>query len=178
MATLCKPEFPLIGIIDDDSAVRDSIGLLLQSIGYRTVSFNSADAFNSTATAEEPDCLLVDVRLPGLSGLGLQTHLAARGIKIPLIFVTGHGDIPMASQAMKADAINFLTKPFREQDLLDAISEAIDRNRIRVEHETDDLQVHSLFDSLTDREREVAAYVATGLMNKQIAARWGSVRSL
>lgn len=173
MATLSKAEDSTIAVIEDDAAVRDSVELLLQSVGYHTIGFNSADAFNATVIVKYPNCLIVDVRLPGLSGLGLQTQLANRGIKIPIIFVTGHGDIPMASQAMKAGAVNFLTKPFREQDLLDAIAEALERDRAQTAQEENVSILHSLFASLTDREREVANYVAAGLLNKQIAARIG-----
>lgn len=164
---------PTVAVIDDDEPVRSSIEFLLQSTGYNTIGFNSADAFSSAVLDNHPNCLIVDVRLPGLSGLGLQVQLEKAGIEIPIIFITGHGDIPMASKAIKAGAINFLTKPFREQDLLDSVAEAIEQNHNRSERDAAKRKLRSLLKSLTDREREVAAGVAAGLMNKQIAAKMG-----
>jgi FixJ family two-component response regulator len=164
---------PTVAVIDDDEPVRSSIEFLLQSTGYNAVGFNSADAFNSARLDNHPSCLILDVRLPGLSGLGLQALLGKTGDQIPIIFITGHGDIPMASQAIKAGAINFLTKPFREQDLLDSVAEAIQQDRARSERDAAKCKLHSLLDTLTDRERAVAAGVAEGLMNKQIAAKMG-----
>jgi FixJ family two-component response regulator len=168
-----ETEVANIAVIEDDTAVRDSIELLLQSVGYHTTGFPSADAFNSAVVAKRPNCLVVDVRLPGLSGLGLQMQLAKRGNSTPIIFVSGHGDIPMASQAMKAGAVDFLTKPFREQELLDAVSQAIERNRVRTVEEAREAMLRSLLSSLTGRELEVANYIAAGLLNKQIAAKMG-----
>jgi FixJ family two-component response regulator len=164
---------PTVAVIDDDEPVRSSIEFLLQSTGYNAIGFNSADAFNSARLDNHPNCLILDVRLPGLSGLGLQALLGKTGDQIPIIFITGHGDIPMASQAIKAGAINFLTKPFREQDLLDSVAEAIQQDRTRSERDAAKCKLHSLLDTLTDRERAVAAGVAEGLMNKQIAAKMG-----
>jgi len=164
---------PTVAVIEDDAAMRDSIEFLLRSVGYSTIGFSSASAFNPIETAHRPNCLIIDVRLPGASGLDFQAQLAKAGVNIPIVFVSGHGDIPMASRAMKAGAIDFLTKPFRDQDLLDAVAAAIDRNRVSTEQETARSTLQSLFDSLTVREQEVTAYVAAGLMNKQIAAKMG-----
>jgi RNA polymerase sigma factor (sigma-70 family) len=168
-----KAASPIVAVIDDDEPVRSSIEFLLQATGYNTIGFDSADAFSSSILDNHPSCLIVDVRLPGLSGLGLQVLLEKAGVQIPIIFITGHGDIPMASKAIKAGAINFLTKPFREQDLLDSVAEAIEQSRAQSERDAAKRRLHSLLDSLTDREREVAAGVAAGLMNKQIAAKIG-----
>ena len=162
-----------VAIIEDDAAMRDSTEFLLRSVGYHTIGFDSSTAFRLGKMANRPNCLIVDVRLPGLSGLDFQAQLANAGVHIPIIFVTGHGDIPMASRAIKAGAIDFLTKPFRDQDLLDAVAAAIDRDRTWTAQETTKSTLQSLFNSLTAREQEVAAYVAAGLMNKQIAAKIG-----
>ena len=164
---------PTIVVIDDDAAMRDSVEFLLRSVGYNTIGFDSAAAFGLGNLAYRPSCLIVDVRLPGVSGLDFQAQLAKAGINVPIIFVTGHGDIPMASRAMKAGAVDFLTKPFRDQDLLDAVAAAIDRDRASTERDTTKSTLQSLFDSLTAREQEVVGYVAAGLMNKQIAAELG-----
>jgi FixJ family two-component response regulator len=164
---------PTIAVIDDDAAMRDSIEFLLRSVGYNTIGFDSSAAFSLGKMACRPNCLIVDVRLPGVSGLDFQAQLAKAGTNIPIILVTGHGDIPMASRAMKAGAIDFLTKPFRDQDLLDAVAVAIDRDRASTERETTKFTLQSLFGSLTAREQEVVGYVAAGLMNKQIAAEIG-----
>jgi FixJ family two-component response regulator len=164
---------PTVAIIDDDAAMRDSIESLLRSVGYQATGFDSSTAFSLAETSNRPNCLIVDVRLRGGSGLDLQAQLASTGSNVPIIFVTGHGDIPMASRAMKAGAIDFLTKPFRDQDLLDAVAAAIDRDRASTEQQTTRSRVRTLYDSLTAREKEVATYVAAGLMNKQIAAKIG-----
>jgi FixJ family two-component response regulator len=164
---------PAIAVIDDDAAMRDSIEFLLRSVRYNTIGLDSAAAFSLGKLACRPNCLIVDVRLPGVSGLDFQAQLANAGINVPIIFVTGYGYIPMASRAMKAGAIDFLTKPFRDQDLLDAVAAAIERDRTSTERETTKSTLQSLFGSLTTREQEVAGYVAAGLMNKQIAAKIG-----
>ena len=153
--------------------MRDLVEFLLRSVRYNTIRFDSAAAFGLGNLAYRPNCLIVDVRLPGVSGLDFQAQLANAGINVPIIFVTGHGDIPMASRAMKAGAIDFLTKPFRDQDLLDAVAAAIERDRASTERETTKSTRQSLFNSSTAREQEVAGYVAAGLMNKQIAAKIG-----
>ena len=167
------PAMSIVGIIEDDAAMRDFMEFLLRSVGYRAIGFDSSAAFDVDKMASRPNCLIVDVRLPGLSGLDFQSQLANAGVKIPIVFVTGHGDIPMASRAMKAGAIDFLTKPFRDQDFLDAVAAAIDRDRGWTEQQTTKSTLLSLFDSLTIREQEVAVYVAQGLMNKQIAGKMG-----
>ena len=164
---------PTIVVIDDDAAMRDFVEFLLRSVRYNTIGLDSAAAFGLGKLAYRPNCLIVDVRLPGVSGLDFQAQLANAGINVPIIFVTGHGDIPTASRAMKAGAIDFLTKPFRDQDLLDAVAAAIERDRASTERETTKSTLQSLFNSLTAREQEVAGYVAAGLMNKQIAAKIG-----
>jgi FixJ family two-component response regulator len=175
--TLMKNSLPTatltVAVIEDDDGLRDSIEFLLRSVEYSTIGFPSAAAFNLAELTNRPDCLIVDVRLPGLSGLELQAQLADAGTDIPIVFVSGYADIPMASRAMKAGAVDFLTKPFRDQDLLDAVSVAIDRNRASTEQEKTMSTFQSAFSSLTVREREVTAYVAAGLVNKQIAANMG-----
>jgi FixJ family two-component response regulator len=166
-------ETPIVAIIDDDAAMRDSVESLLRSAGYRATGFDSSTAFSFAKISNRPNCLIVDVRLRGESGLDFQAQLTSTGSNIPIVFVTGHGDIPMASRAMKAGAIDFLTKPFRDQDLLDAVAAAVARDRVSTEQETTKSRLRSLYDSLTAREQEVATYVAAGLMNKQTAAKIG-----
>jgi len=173
MKNIHSTAMPTVAVIEDDAAMRDSIEFLLRSVGYSTIGFPSASAFNPTEMTDRPNCLIIDVRLPGISGLDFQAQLAKAGVNIPIVFVSGHGDIPMASRAMKAGAIDFLAKPFRDQDLLDAVAAAIDRNRVSTEQETTRSKLQSLFGSLTVREQAVAAHVAAGLMNKQIAAKMG-----
>ena len=139
---------PTIVVIDDDAAMRDSVEFLLRSVRYNTIGLDSAAAFGLGKLAYRPNCLIVDVRLPGVSGLDFQAQLANAGINVPIIFVTGHGDIPTASRAMKAGAIDFLTKPFRDQDLLDAVAAAIERDRASTERETTKSTLQSLFELL------------------------------
>src|SRR6202451_305253 len=160
-------------VIDDDPGVRDSLGKLLRSAGFRACLFGSVSEFLEADQPEGPTCLVLDVRLPDQSGLELQRELAGAKRPLPIIFITGHGDIPMSVQAMKGGAIEFLTKPFREQDLLDAIQVGHARDRARLEQERAmaDMKVH--FETLTPREREVMANVASGRLNKQIAADLG-----
>jgi RNA polymerase sigma factor (sigma-70 family) len=164
----------MVYIIDDDASVRDALGRLIRSVGLRVEGFSSAPEFLQASRPHVPCCLVLDVRLPGKSGLDFQRELAASGSNIPIIFITAHGDIPMSVQAMKAGAIEFLTKPFRDQDLLDAIHAALERdraNRVR-EAEVDRLRQH--LESLTPREQEVLPLVVSGLPNKQIAALIGT----
>lgn len=160
-------------VIDDDPGVRDAVARLLRSVGLRPILFASASQFLEAPRPDGPACLVLDVRLPGRSGIDLQRELAAANIHHPIVFITGHGDIPMSVRAMKAGAIEFLTKPFRDQDLLDAIYAGIEEERARLESERilDDLR--GRFDALSEREREVMTRVVAGRLNKQIAAELG-----
>jgi len=170
---LASAEQPIVFIIDDDPSMRAALSSLFRSVGLRIEVFGSADEFLQSKLPDVASCLVLDIRLPGLSGLDFQTELTKAGIHVPIIFMTGHGDIPMTVRAMKAGAIDFLTKPFRDQDMLDAVAVAIerDRNRRKDAEIIADLQAH--FETLTPREREVLVLVAAGLMNKQIAAEIG-----
>ncbi len=170
-------ETPVVFVVDDDRSVRDSLRRLITSVGMIVEVFPSAQAFLSAPRGDAPACLVLDVRLPGLSGLDLQRELANRNATLPIIFLTGHGDIPMSVRAMKAGAVEFLTKPFRGQELLDAIRQAIDRDRAdRTErHELTGLRHR--YDTLTPRERDVMAGVVAGLLNKQIAAEFGTTEA-
>ena len=159
----------VVYVVDDDEGLRTAIGRLLHSVSLRPVLFASAREFLACDVPEAPCCLVVDVRLPGLSGLDFQSELAKAGIRIPIIFMTGHGDIPMTVRAMKAGAVDFLTKPFRDQDLLDAIRVALDRASLVHAGEQAIHDMRARFDALTAREQEVMAYVTAGLLNKQIA---------
>jgi FixJ family two-component response regulator len=162
-----------IFVIDDDASVRESLRSLFGSVGLRVQLFDSALEFLRTEHHDEPSCLVLDVRLPGLSGLDFQAELRRANVRIPIIFITGHGDIPMSVRAMKAGAVEFLTKPFRDQELLDAVQFALERDRSRRTDEKTVMRLQNLLDSLTGREREVMALVCTGLLNKQIAAKMG-----
>ncbi len=164
----------LVFVVDDDAPLRDSLADLLRSIGLRVETLASAREFLQCERPEVPSCLVLDVRLKGLSGLDLQKHLLEADIEIPIIFITGHGDIPMAVQAMKAGAVEFLRKPFRDQDLLDAVQQALERDRKTREQRAELSAVRARFDSLTPREREVMQLVAAGLLNKQVAAELGT----
>jgi FixJ family two-component response regulator len=164
---------PTVMVIDDDPGVRDSLGKLLRSAGFRVSLFGSVSEFCAADLPEGPTCLVLDVRLPGQSGLELQRELAGAKRQLPIIFITGHGDIPMSVQAMKGGAIEFLTKPFREQDLLEAIQLGHARDRARLEQEQAMAGLKARFETLTPREREVMAFVVTGRLNKQIAADFG-----
>jgi FixJ family two-component response regulator len=163
----------VVFVIDDDASLRHSLSSLFRSIGLKVEVFDSATDFLKVGRPEVASCLVLDVRLPGLSGLDFQTELAKANIRIPIVFITGHGDIPMTVKAMKAGAVEFLTKPFREQDLLDAVRLGLERDRRRREGETIVSDLRARFDALTAREQEVMAFVTTGLMNKQIAADLG-----
>ena len=158
-------------VVDDDSAVRETLGSLFRSIELRVELFGSAQEFTQSNVPDAASCLVLDIRLPGISGLDFQSQLAEAGIHVPIIFMTGHGDIPMSVKAMKAGAIDFLTKPFRDQDMLDAVVKALERDEKRRKGEKTESAVRILFESLTSREREVMALVVQGLMNKQIAAK-------
>ncbi|HEY6256784.1 MAG TPA: response regulator transcription factor [Xanthobacteraceae bacterium] len=159
----------MVFIVDDDALVRESIQRLFRSVGLQSEAFASAAEFLQRELPDIPCCLVLDVRLPGLGGLDFQTELAKANITIPIIFMTGHGDIPMTVKAMKAGAIEFLSKPFRDQDMLDAVRLGIERDRVRREGERAISDVVARCASLTPREREVMTFVAAGLMNKQIA---------
>ena len=162
-------------VIDDDVAMRTTLSSLFRSVGLRVELFGSAHEFAQIKMPDVASCLVLDIRLPGVSGLDFQAELAEADIRIPIIFMTGHGDIPMSVKAMKAGAIDFLTKPFREQDILDAVIRAIERDKKRRDSEKAVSELRILFDSLTSREREVMRMVAAGLMNKQVAAELGVV---
>ena len=161
---------PIVFVIDDDVSMRRALTNLFQSVGLEVDAFGSASELLKSKLPEVPSCLVLDIRLPGLSGLDLQAELAKANIRIPIIFITGHGDIPMTVRAMKGGAVDFLTKPFRDQDLLDAVMSAIDKDRKRRESDRTVASLQALFDTLSSREREVLSFVASGLMNKQIAA--------
>jgi FixJ family two-component response regulator len=165
---------PVVFVVDDDRSIRDALRSLIASVGLRVQTFPTAQEFLSGQRSDAPGCLILDVRLPGLSGLDLQRELAKAGIAIPIIFITGHGDIPMSVQAMKAGAVEFLTKPFREQQLLDAIQQAIERDRVERVQRIESAELRRRYELLTPREREVMAHVVAGLLNKQIAGELGT----
>ena len=168
---------PIVFVVDDDPSVRSSLKFLLSTVGLHVESFDSSDAFLHKKPSDAPSCLVLDVRLPGLSGLDFQRELAARNARIPIIFLTGHGDIPMSVRAMKAGAVEFLTKPFRDQDLLDAVRIALERDRARREQDKEVMILQRRFDSLTSREQEVISMVVSGMLNKQIADELGTAES-
>jgi FixJ family two-component response regulator len=161
-------------VVDDDASIRESLKDLIGSVGLRVEAFASAQEFLHSKRPDLPGCLVLDVRLRGLSGLDLQKRMAKAEIDIPIIFITGHGDIPMSVQAMKGGAVEFLTKPFRDQDLLDAIEQGLERDRKAREQRTKSEELNSRYRSLTPREREVMALVVAGLLNKQIAGELGT----
>jgi len=167
------PPQNVVFVIDDDASLRESLSSLLRSIGLHVELFDSAAQFLKSNRPDVPSCLVLDVRLPGLSGLDFQAELTRNNVHVPIIFITGHGDIPMSVRAMKAGAIEFLTKPLREQDLLDAVQAGLDRDRTRRESDKTVTELRAKYDSLTGREQEVIGYVASGLMNKQIAGEIG-----
>jgi FixJ family two-component response regulator len=164
---------PIVFVIDDDTSVRRALTNLFQSVGLGVEAFGSAPEMLRSKLPDVASCIVLDIRLPGVSGLDFQTELAKANIHIPIIFVTGHGDIPMTVRAMKSGAVDFLTKPFRDQDMLDAVVAAIERDRKRREAEKIVASLQALFETLTPRERDVLALVASGLMNKQVAAELG-----
>ncbi len=165
---------PTVFVIDDDAGVRASIQGLLKSVGLRSESFGTAEEFLRSKRPDGPSCLVLDVRLPGVNGLDFQRELADAGIQIPIIFITGHGDIPMTVKAMKSGAVEFLTKPFRDQDLLDAIHQALDRDRVTRQQQSELAELRKCYESLTAREREVMGLVVSGMLNKQIASELGT----
>jgi RNA polymerase sigma factor (sigma-70 family) len=168
-----KREAPIVYVVDDDADVRDGLMALFESVGLRCEAFSLATQFLTRKAPEVVSCLVLDVRLPGLSGLDVQAQLAKAEISIPVVFITGHGDIPMTVKAMKAGAVEFLPKPFREQELLDAVRAALQRDRIRRDREDEIRDLRTRFDTLSAREREIVALVTAGLMNKQAAAKLG-----
>jgi FixJ family two-component response regulator len=164
---------PIVFVVDDDASMRKALANLFRSVGLRAEVFGSARELLETELPDVASCLVLDIRLPGPSGLDFQAELAKANIQIPIIFMTGHGDIPMTVKAMKAGAIDFLTKPFRDQDMLDAVATAIERDRTRRKDQKAVAELRAVFETLTTRERDVFALVASGLMNKQIAAEIG-----
>ncbi len=164
---------PVVFVVDDDASVREALGSLIRSIGLRVEAFASAQEFFAAKRPDAICCLILDVRLPGVSGLDFQAELTKAKIQIPIIFITGHGDIPMSVKAMKAGAVEFLTKPFRDQDLLDAIQVALERARAGHANEKALSELRAKFGTLTPREQEVMAWVTGGLLNKQVAAEIG-----
>jgi FixJ family two-component response regulator len=168
-----QEEQSIVIVIDDDDLVREAVCDLLRSIGLPTKPFASVPEFLKWKLPEGPSCLVLDVRLPGLSGLDFQSELNKSNIQIPIVFMTGHGDIPMTVRALKGGAVDFLPKPFRDQDMLDAVQAAIERDRTRRHSATSTLKLRSAFDSLTSREQEIMGFVTAGLMNKQIASEIG-----
>src|SRR6266850_2635043 len=165
---------PTVFIIDDDELVRAAIQGMLKSVGLRSQTFATPQEFLCSKRADAPSCLVLVVRLPGANGLDFQRELADAGFRIPIIFITGHGDIPMTVKAMKSGAVEFLTKPFRHQDLLDAIHQALDRDRVTRQQESELTELRHRYGLLTAREREVMALVVTGMLNKQIASDLGT----
>jgi len=165
---------PTVFVIDDDAGVRAAIQGLLKSVGLQSESFETARDFVSSNRTDQPSCLVLDVRLPGTNGLDFQKELVDAGVYIPVIFITGHGDIPMTVKAMKSGAVEFLTKPFRDQDLLDAIHQALDRDQIRIQQQNGLVKLRSHYGLLTAREREVMDMVVSGMLNKQIASELGT----
>ena len=170
-----KPQSgPTVFVIDDDADVRSSIQGLLKSVGIRSESFETAEAFLEIRESDGPSCLVLDVSLPGVSGLELQRKLVQAGVRIPIIFLTGHGDIPMTVKALKSGAMEFLTKPFVDQDLLDAIQQAFDRDRIMRHEQGETAELRKRYESLTARERQVMGLVVRGMLNKQVALELGT----
>src|SRR6202035_1271299 len=165
---------PTVFVIDDDALVRAAIQGMLKSVGLRSETFGTPQEFLRSKRPDGPSCLVLDVRLPGINGLDFQRDLADAGIRIPIIFITGHGDIPMSVRAMKSGAVEFLTKPFRDQDLLDAIHQALDRDRAAREQQSKLAELRKRYQALTAREREVMGLVVSGMLNKQIAFDLGT----
>ena len=165
---------PVVVVVDDDPSFRNFLSRLVQTIGVKTLLFTSAEEFLAAPQPDGPCCLVLDVQMPGLSGLDLQRELARRGRPLPIVFTTGHGDIPMTVEAMKAGAIGFLSKPFRNQEMIDAIKEGIARDRETRQRFEEAAELHARYDSLTAREREVFALVTRGSLNKQIALELGT----
>ena len=165
---------PTVFVIDDDDLVRAAIQGLLKSVGLRAETYGTTQQFLSAKRLDGPSCLVLDVRLPGVNGLDFQRQLADSGVRIPIIFITGHGDIPMSVKAMKSGAVEFLTKPFRDEDLLNAIHQALDRDRVTREQQNELTELRQRYQSLTARERQVMGLVVSGMLNKQIAYELGT----
>ncbi len=168
-----KPD-TIVFIVDDDVSVREALEGLIRSVGLRVESFASAEEFLVRRRGDESGCVVLDVRLPNLNGLDLQKRMAKLNLDLPIIFITGHGDVPTSVQAMKAGALDFLTKPFADQDLLDAIRHAIERHRVALQHRKGLHELRERYESLTPREREVMSWVVAGLLNKQVAGELGT----
>lgn len=171
---MSTPDVPIVFIVDDDKDVRDSLQELLDSVGLHSESFGTAQEFLSSPRQDAPSCLILDVRLPGLSGLDLQRELKKAKMNIPIVFLSAHADVPMSVKAMKSGAIEFLTKPFRQQDLLDAVQRSLSRARIRREKERELEELRNRSERLSVREREVMSRVVSGMLNKQVAAELGA----
>jgi FixJ family two-component response regulator len=169
-----SPDGSTVFVVDDDADVRASIQGLLKSVGLRSQCFGTPQEFLRNKRPDEPSCLVLDVRLPGVNGLDFQHELADAGVQIPIVFITAHGDIPMTVRAMKSGAVEFLTKPFRDQDLLDAIHQALDRDRVARQRQAELAELLARYASLTAREREVMGLVVSGMLNKQIASDLGT----
>jgi len=165
---------PTVFIIDDDRGMRQAVQDLVESVGLRAESFATGQEFLNKRRTSDPSCLVLDIRLPQMSGLDFQQRLTEIGMQIPIIFITAHGDIPMSVRALKSGAVEFLTKPFRDQDLLDAIQQALQRDRVVQEHEAEVRELRERYQGLTAREREVMGFVVSGLLNKQIASEIGA----
>jgi FixJ family two-component response regulator len=165
---------PTVFVVDDDDLVRAAIQGMLKSVGLRSETFGTTEEFLRCQRPDGPSCLVLDVRLPGVSGLDFQRELVDAGFRIPIIFITGHGDIPMSVKAMKSGAVEFLTKPFRDQDLLDAIHQALDRDRVIRQKQSEISELRKRYEALTVREREVMGLVVSGMLNKQIAFDLGT----
>jgi len=165
---------PTVFVIDDDELIRAAIQGMLKSVGLRAETFETTQQFLSSKRQDGPSCLVLDVRLPGVNGLDFQRQLADSGVRIPIIFITGHGDIPMSVKAMKSGAVEFLTKPFQDEDLLNAIHQALDRDRVTREKQNELTELRRRYQSLTARERQVMGFVVSGMLNKQIAYELGT----
>ncbi len=171
--TASPPTGPIVIVVDDDAELREALSSLFRSIGLEVASFASAPDLLAARLPDVPRCLVLDIRLPGVSGLDFQSQLLRSDLDLPIIFMTGHGDIPMTVRAMKAGAVDFLTKPFRDQDMLDAVAAAIEIDRARRTEREAASRLHSLYGSLTEREKQIMALVTAGLMNKQVAGEVG-----
>jgi FixJ family two-component response regulator len=165
---------PTVFVIDDDDLIRAAVQGMLKSVGLRSETFGTTQEFLRSKRPDGPSCLVLDVRLPGVNGLDFQRELADAGVRIPVIFITGHGDIPMTVKAMKSGAVEFLTKPFRDQDLLDAVHQALERDRATRQQQSELAELRKRYGSLTTREREVMALVVSGMLNKQVAFELGT----
>jgi FixJ family two-component response regulator len=168
------PAAPTVFIIDDDAGMRQAVQDLVESVGLRAESYSTGEEFLKKQSISYPSCLVLDVRLPQMSGLDFQRRLAEIGLQIPIVFITAHGDIPMSVRALKSGAVEFLTKPFRDQDLLDAIQQALQRDRAARDQQAEINAVHERYEALTAREREVMTLVVSGMLNKHIAAKIGT----